>query len=134
MSKWKSLVYWLEVIDKEAERLDWDKIRDAACEAYDAAQGMDDKEIFFGPARYLHHLAERLRKMDKPEDIGTVKVETNYNDERYVIFGNYSYKQFMWAVKNGHIERIDNKYISILESELPKGTIDKILEKEENEN
>lgn len=131
-SKWECLANWLDKIDREAERIGWEELRDRACEAYDACDKLSEEEIFFGPFRYLWRLYERVSKLDEPEEFGVVRVEEGY-DGRYVVFQNYTYKQFMWANKNKFIERIDNRCISVLESEMPKGMMDKFLERSKNE-
>lgn len=132
-SKWESLANWLVKIDKEADRMNWDGLRDMACEAYDAVDNLSEEEIFFGPFRFLWRLYERASKMDGPEEFGVVRIEEDYKKGRYIVFQNYTYKQFIWANKNKFIERIDNKYISVLESEMPKGMMEKFIKKKENE-
>lgn len=86
----------------------------------------DPQQVFFNVYTFMLRLYFRMKANPVAEPFNKISYSDNYGGEGAFIIQNYDYDTFLWAIKNGFTDRIDNNTIYILAKGLSP-TIEKAL-------
>lgn len=86
----------------------------------------DPQQVFFNVYTFMLRLYFRMKANPVAEAFNKISYSDNYGGEGAFIIQNYDYDTFLWAIKNGFTDRIDNNTIYILAKGLSP-TIEKAL-------
>lgn len=76
------------------------------------------EKVFFNVYTFLLRLYYRVKANPTVDKLNKVSYNDNHAGEPAFAIQNYDYNAFVWAVKNGFTDRIDNNVIFVLAKDL----------------
>ena len=113
----------IDKIEQQATRIDWPELVGYANEINDSSHKYKNQ--------YLIRLYFRTKNWDKPCEFGQIRISQRLEGD-YIMFYNYTYEQFEWAIDKKLDEQLDNNYFLVPYSKLPSDALEKLKDKAVN--